>query len=370
MVGGAEIQLVRLIAASDPDHFQHTVVGLGPEGPLADEMRRAGAEVINLGLAPKASSLVKGVRKLARIIAQVRPQLVQGWMYHANLMGLMAARLARVGPVIWGVFCSNMELDKYGPATRLLVRGCVHTSKQPVAIVSNSYVGVEFHVAQGYPRETMLVIPNGFDTEHYRPDRGVRAEVRAGMGLGEEHLLIGQVARFDPMKDHRSLLIAAREVVEAFPLARFVTLGLDMEPSNPQLRAALTSPLAGHFFLAGRRHDVPQWLKAMDVHVSSSAFGEGLSNAVGEAMACGVPNVVTRVGDSGRLVGDTGLVVPPRNPGALAASLKALLTLDREERRRLGLEARRRIKEHYSLGVMARAFHDLYHKFLAPQEVR
>jgi glycosyltransferase involved in cell wall biosynthesis len=263
-----------------------------------------------------------------------------------------------------------MELDKYGPATRLLVKGCVAASKQPVAIVSNSYVGVEFHVAQGYPRSTMLVIPNGFDTEHYRPDARARAEVRSGMGLGEEHLLIGQVARFDPMKDHRSLLIAAREVVAEFPLARFVTLGLGMEPGNPHLGAALNPPLEGHFFLEGRRHDVPRWLKAMDLHVSSSAFGEGLSNAVGEAMACGVPNVVTRVGDSGRLVGDTGLVVPPRRPDALAAALKAVLSLSRDERRRLGLEARRRIEEHYSLEVMARAFHDLYHQFLAPDEAR
>ncbi|MCF8033673.1 MAG: glycosyltransferase [Desulfarculaceae bacterium] len=370
MVGGAEFQLLRLIAASDPEHYQHTVVGLGPEGPLADEMRRAGAEVFSLGLMPQPSALVKGVRQMARIARQVRPQLMQGWMYHANLVSLLAARMAGAGPVIWGVFCSNMEMDKYGLASRTLVKACAITSRQPVAIVSNSYVGVEFHVAQGYPRKTMLVIPNGFDTDSYRPDDGVRAEARAEMGLDEEHLLIGQVARFDPMKDHRSLILAAREVVDAFPAARFVTLGLGMEPDNPALREATEPPLEGHFFLEGRSHDIPRWLKAMDLHVSSSAFGEGLSNAVGEAMACGVPNVVTRVGDSGRLVGDTGLVVPPRDSGALAASIKAVLALDPRERRRLGLAARRRIEQHYSLEVMSRAFDDLYHRFLPPHEDR
>ncbi|RJX31650.1 MAG: glycosyltransferase [Desulfarculus sp.] len=366
MVGGAEIQLVRLIAASDPEQFRHTVVGLGPEGPLAEAMRRAGAEVVNLGLEPTVGAVHKGVERLARILRRMRPDLVQGWMYHANLLGLAAARLAGVGPVIWGVFCSNMEMDKYGPSTRLLVKACVLASRQPVAIVSNSYVGVEFHVAQGYPRSTMLVIPNGFDTENYRPDPQVRAELRAELDLNQEHLLIGKVARFDPMKDHRSLLKAAAEVIREFPRARFVTLGLGMEPNNPKLRAAVTPPLAGHFFLEGRRQDVPRWLKALDVHVSSSAFGEGLSNAVGEAMATGVPNVVTRVGDSGRLVGDTGLVVPPRQPMALANSLKAVLSLSTQERRDLGLAARRRIVEKYSLAVMARAFQNLYHRFLLP----
>ncbi|MCB2226134.1 MAG: glycosyltransferase [Desulfarculaceae bacterium] len=366
MVGGAEIQLVRLVAASDPEHFSHTVVGLGPEGPMAEQMRQAGAEVISLGLEPKPVALLEGVRRLRAIMQDTRPELVQGWMYHANLMALMAARLSGRAPVTWGVFCSNMELAEYRATTRVLVKACAAASRWPVAIVSNSHVGVNFHAAQGYPRKSMLVIPNGFDTEGYRPDPAARAEVRAELGLGEEHLLIGKVARFDPMKDHASLFRAFREVLEQFPNARLVTLGLNMEPGNPALKEALEPPLAGRVILAGRHTGIPRWLEAMDLHVSSSAFGEGMSNAVSEAMACGVPNVVTDVGDSGRLVGETGLVVPPRDSAALAEAIKQVLAMSPDERRALGLSARRRIKEHFSLAAMARAYENLYHRFLPP----
>lgn len=364
MVGGAEVQLMRLIAASDPGRFEHTVVGLGPEGPLAQSLRQAGAEVISLGLKPTATALPKGVGQLARLIGKIRPDLVQGWMYHANLLGLIAARLTGVRPVLWGVFCSDMDMKQYSLGARLLFKACVLSAKQPGAIVSNSQVGVEFHVGLGYPRDTQLVISNGFDTENYRPDAKARAELRAQLGLSEDQVLIGNVARFDPMKDHAAMLAAAAQVAVEFPQARFITLGLDMEPGNPALAAALAPPLAGRFFLKGSQHDVPRWLAAMDLHLSSSVFGEGFSNTVGEAMAVGLPNVVTDVGDSARLVGDTGLVTASGQPGQLAAALKELLLLSGTERKNLGLLARRRIMENFSLEVMARAYQDLYYRFL------
>jgi glycosyltransferase involved in cell wall biosynthesis len=364
MVGGAEVQLIRLIAASDPGRFEHTVVGLGLEGPLALPLRQAGAEVISLGLKPAAAALPKGVGQLVRLMGKIRPDLVQGWMYHANLLGLIAARLTGSRPVIWGVFCSDMDMSQYSAGARLLFKACVLTSKQPRAIVSNTHQGVDFHVGLGYPRATQLVIPNGFDTLAFQPDPQARAEVRAELGLGQEHLLVGKVARFDAMKDHQGLLKAFTEVVADYPQARLVTLGLDMVPDNPALKAALEPPLAGKVFLPGRRHDVPRWLQAMDLHVSASAFGEGLSNAVGEAMASGVPNLVTDVGDSARLVGDTGLVVPPGQPQALAGAIEHILAMSPQQRTELGLAARARIEEHYSLAAMAKAYHELYDRVL------
>lgn len=366
MVGGAEVQLLQLLNGNDPQRFRHTVVGLTHEGPLAESMRQTGAEVISLGLKPNLTALYKGIIRIVGIIKKIKPHLVQGWMYHANLLALISARLCGVRPVIWGVFCSNMEMDKYSTGSRLLFKACALTAKQPAAIVSNTISGIEFHVGLGYPRNTQTVIPNGFDTQRYAPNSWIRDEVRTEMGLGEEHLLIGKVARFDPMKDHKTLFAAFSEVLRDFPQARLITLGLNMEQGNPKLRVVEVPPLAGRVFLIGRRQDVPRWLQAMDVHVSSSAFGEGLSNAVGEAMACGVPNVVTDVGDSARLVSDTGVIVPPRQYKALAAALKAILSLSPAERQKLGLCARQRIKRHYSVESMVQAYQQLYYQHIRP----
>ncbi len=174
MVGGAEMQLARLVAASDPGLYRHVVVGLGPEGPLAQDMRAAGAEVVSLGLAPTPSALPKGVASLVRLIRQERPVLVQGWMYHANLLALIAARLTGGRPVVWGVFCPDMDMGQYSRGARLLFSACVRASRLPAAIVSNTHQGVEFHAGLGYPRRTQLVIANGFDTQGYAPDPQVR----------------------------------------------------------------------------------------------------------------------------------------------------------------------------------------------------
>jgi len=210
----------------------------------------------------------------------------------------------------------------------------------------------------------MVVIPNGIDTALFRPDGAARGRIRAEWGVAGEERLIGVVGRLDPMKDHATFLQAAALVAKRLAVVRFVCLGLGVEAANPALRAALEPPLAGRTHLLGRRGDVPRWLAALDLHVSSSV-GEGLSNAVAEAMAAGVPNVVTSVGDSQRLVGETGLVVPPRDPTALAAAIEDLLRLPRQRLAELGREARRRIEEHYSLEAMVRGFTDLYQELTA-----
>lgn len=359
-VGGAETQLAQLVAATAGGGLRHFVVGLSAPGPRAAAMMAAGAQVVSLGLHPGPAAVVKGLPPLVRLMRQVRPHVVQTWLYHADLLGLLAARVAQAGPVVWGVRCSDMDLARYRLATRLVVRSCAALSGQPAAIVTNSHAGAQLHVRLGYPAHKLRVIPNGYDTQHFRPDPQAREEVRGHLKLAPRELLVGHAARFDPMKDHATFLAAAARLAQRLPTAHFLCLGLGVEPSNPALRAAILPPLAGRVHLLGRREDAARWLAALDVHVSSSAFGEGLSNAVGEAMACGVPNVVTRVGDSAELVGETGRSVPPRSPEALAAALEELLSLPAASRLELGQAARRRIEEHYSLAAMASAYLGLY----------
>ncbi|MEW5914181.1 MAG: glycosyltransferase [Thermodesulfobacteriota bacterium] len=364
-VGGAEVQLARLIAASDSRRFRHLVVGLTPEGLLAGEMRRAGAQVLSLDLEPSLHKGVAGLLRLVAIMRNQRPDLVQGWMYHANLLALLASRLAGVRPVIWGLRCSDMNLGLYRQGTRLLVEVCARLSRWPTAIVSNSRRGVEFHLRQGYPAQAMRVIYNGFRIPDMESDRRLAQDLRNRLGLAEDDLLVGHMARFDPMKDHATFLEAATLLARRLRRVHFVLLGLDMAESNPALERVLNLPLAGHCHLLGRQEDVTPWLAAMDLHVSSSAFGEGLSNAVGEAMAAGIPNVVTQVGDNVLLVGDTGRAVPPGRPAELARAMEGILTLPRQERLALGQRARARIQDRFSQQTMACAFDQLYEELLA-----
>ncbi|MCF8033672.1 MAG: glycosyltransferase [Desulfarculaceae bacterium] len=361
------MQLARLIQASDPRRFKHVVVGLSPEGLLASRMRRAGAKVLSLDLEPSLIKGVGGLVRLASIIRRQRPHLVQGWMYHANLMGLLAARLAGSYPVVWGIRCTDMEFYRYRQGTRVLVQVCARLSSWPSAIVSNSRRGLEFHARRGYPAAKMRVVHNGIRVPATAPDPAMRDEMRRRLGVGPDDLLVGHVARFDPMKDHANLMAAAQVVARQDRRAHFVLMGLGVDDGNPVFEPALNLPLAGRCHLLGRQAEVTPWLAAMDLHVSSSAFGEGLSNAVGEAMALQVPNVVTDLGDNRLLVGDTGLVVPPRRPERLAEAILSLLGMPAEDRAAMGAQARERIREHFSQEVMARAFESIYQELLSKE---
>lgn len=358
-VGGAETQLTRLIGAKEC-RAGHLLVGLEPEGPMAARMREAGARVISLGLRPGAGALASGTAKLAGLIRRHQPKVVQGWMYHANLLAAIASRLAGSPPVIWGLRCTDMDLAHYSRSSRLVFGACRRLARLPRAIVANSQAGLEFHQGLGYPADRMSVIPNGFDTGRFRPDPQARQEARAELGWDDSHLVAGMVARLDPMKDFGSLLKAMSLTAQKLPQARFLLLGQDVTPQNPALKAVLEPPLAGRCQLLGRREDVPRWLAAMDLHLLSSAFGEGLSNALGEAMACGLPCAATMVGDAERLIKDCGRVVPPGRPEELAGAMLELLGLPKKERLAMGARARQRIQAEFSIPAMAAAFDSLY----------
>ncbi|MCB2189214.1 MAG: glycosyltransferase [Deltaproteobacteria bacterium] len=364
MVGGAENHLVTLVRGSDPNRLRHFVVGLGPEGPMAGRMRDGGAQVVSLGLAPGPGALVKGLPALVRLLRRQRPQLIQTWMYHADLLGLLAGELLRL-PVVWSLQCSDLEAINLKPLTRRIITAAALLSRRPRAILANSQAGLEHHAARGYHRPRLQVVRNGFDTTVFRPDEAARQAVRAELGLGPADVLVLCVARYDPVKNHAGLLEAWAQIAPQHPRAHLLLIGREITPDNPALAAALAPPLAGRVRLAGERSDIPRWLAAGDLHVSAS-FSEGLSNTVGEAMAAGLPNLVTDAGDSAVLVGDTGRVVPPGDPAALAGDLGELLTLDPAARRALGQAARQRIQDEFSLAAMMDAFEEVYRRHARP----
>jgi glycosyltransferase involved in cell wall biosynthesis len=211
----------------------------------------------------------------------------------------------------------------------------------------------------------MRVIHNGFDTEKLRPDAAARREIRAELGIGPTVPLIGLVARFDPLKDHATFVAAAGAIACANADARFLLCGDNVVSANPELMTWIRrAKVEERTHLLGRREDVPRVNAALDIAVCSSSM-EGMPNVVGEAMSCGVPCIVTDVGDAALLVGDTGAVVPRRDPSALASACLTWLALPADELGRKGERARNRILEEFSLPVSVGRYAELYRSVIA-----
>lgn len=358
--GGAEAMLAKLVGGMDRKRFASQVLCLLAPGPMAEAVLAAGVRVESLGLSrglPTPGALWRAVGAVRRF----KPDLVQTWLYHADLLGLAAAKLGGVPRVAWNIRCSDMELDKYRRLTRWTLRLNARLSGVPDVVLANSEVAVRVHQGLGFHPRRWEVVPNGFDTDLYRPDPAARAALRAEWGIPADAPVAGMVARFDPMKGHETFFAAAAEAARAVPGLHFVLCGDGVEEGEPALaRLVESAGLAGAVRLLGRRSDVPRVMAALDVHVLSSSFGEGFPNVVGEAMSCGVPCVVTEVGDAAGVVGDAGVAVAPRNPRALAMALRSILSMRPGERAELSRKARQRVLDRFSLAAVVRRYEDIY----------
>jgi glycosyltransferase involved in cell wall biosynthesis len=360
-VGGAERMLVTFMRPLAEAGFDSAVLSLMGGGALADVLRQDGVAVHELGMQPglpRPGDLLR----LVRMIRALQPDLVQTWMYHADLLGGAAARMAGKAPVVWGLHNTDLDPQRTKRSTRWVVRACAALSRGvPTKIVSCSDAGIGIHAGQGYAKDRFVSIPNGFDTALLVPDAAHGRAVRAELGLAEDAVLVGQVARFDPQKDHRNFVRAAGLVAAQRPDVHFVLVGKGCERNNTALSEWIASTgAAERFHLLGLRSDVRRLLAGLDIAVLSSAFGEAFPLVVGEAMACGVPCVATDVGDSARIIGDTGRIVAPRDSVALAEAMLDLLELSAAERQALGAAARSRILAEFSLPAVAARYAALY----------
>ena len=345
--GGAERMLANLCIAGQRAGDSPVVVALCPGGSQYERLREAGVTVVSLGM-KKGVPSIGGLIRLARMLRREAPDVVQSWMYHADLYGLLALWLSgrrRQTRLYWGVRCSDMDLRRYGIVLRLTVRLCAWLSRSVDGIVVNSQAGARIHRRLGYPARRMTVIDNGFDTESFRPDAGQRQAMRRSLGLPDDAFVVGCVARMDEMKDFPTLG-AALDLLDGVTC---IAVGKDTE----------SAAVARGMIALGERTDVPRLLNGFDLLISASAFGEGFSNAIGEAMATGIPVVATDVGDARRILGEAGRIVPPRNPRALAKAVTDLRD-DPKARLAMGQAARQRIKRQFSIRHSLQAFETLY----------
>jgi glycosyltransferase involved in cell wall biosynthesis len=282
-------------------------------------------------------------------------------MYHGNAVALLAMYLsARRVPVLWSIHHSVYRLADEKPRTARLIRLSAIVSRQVLRIIYVSRISADQHEALGFAADRTVVIPNGFDCEAFIPSKQARSALRRQLNVSEDTILIGLIGRFHPMKDHASFFQAADMISRASQAIQFVLAGKGIDWKNSAIADLIERfRLDGRVHLLGERDNIPELTAGLDIATSSS-FSESFPLVVGEAMACGVPCVVTDVGDSKGIVGDTGITVPPRDPVALAGGWARLIASGSTDRKRLGEAARRRIMDNFSLDSAVRQYENLY----------
>lgn len=355
--GGAEAVLYRLIRTAT--EFEHQVISLQGPGKYGPIMEKEGFKVYYLSLRSSLPSPFKLMR-LVEMVRFARPDVVQTWMYHADLLGGYAAWHAGVRNIVWGLHHTTLDAQHTKWSTRQLL----HINRRvstwlPRSIITCSEKGGAIHRKIGFPEEKMVVVHNGYDTSTFQPDEQARNAIRAEIGIAKDKLLLGCVARYDPQKDHHNLILGYRQVVEKRQDTHLLLIGSRLTEKNTKINGLIADlGLSEQVTLLGSRTDIPALMNGIDIHVLASAFGEAFPNVLSEAMACGTPCVATDVGDSAKIVGQTGAIVPPQNPEALAEAILGVALRLRDSS--IAEACRARIVENFSVEQMAANYGDVW----------
>ena len=351
--------LLKLQTATKGAYAAQKVVCMTNLGPIGQKMRDEGVEVESLEI-PRGAISAGGARRFARTLRIFQPTLVVSWMYHANIFALLARARRPAVPILWNIRHSLHDLKSERVLTRALVRIGAAVSGLPARIVYNSERSLQQHTAIGYRGGAALVIPNGFDSEHFKPAAAVAARVRGELRFGDTEPTIGLIARFHPTKNHAMFLDAVARVAVEFPTLVVIMAGTGVDPSNRILMDAIRSRgLDGRVRLLGEVADSSAVLNVLDVACLTSG-GESFPNVLGEALLCGKPCVTTDVGDARVIIGECGAVAPTNRPDLFADAVCRLLRMSNEAREDLGRVARERIIRCYGLGVVAEQYDRLY----------
>ena len=362
--GGAEMMLYKLLNEINREKFDCHVISLTSEGVIGPKISALGIPVVAIGMRNGLPDPI-GFFKLLRTLKKLKPDIVQTWLYHADLLGGLAAKFAGVQKIVWNIRQSNLDAGLNKWHARLTARCCAILSYWlPNDIICNSQTAIQVHQKVGYKKSLFHLIGNGFDLEKFCIDSTAKQLAKQSLSkqlnISEKNKLIGLIARFDPQKDHRNFILAASQVLEKLPDTHFILVGSKIDDENKTLMKWIEQGCSkDNFHLLGERDDIPRINAALDVACSAS-LGEGFPNTIGEAMACGVPCVVTDVGDSAYLLGGAGVVVTSANSQELAQAMIELLAKSERHRHKLGKKARQRIEKYFSISTIVAEYEKIY----------
>jgi glycosyltransferase involved in cell wall biosynthesis len=362
--GGAEKQLVTLAKALNLQDFDVTVLCFYPNGSFEKDF--SGTTVKLLSLEKKGRwDMIGFFWRLFYQLRFIRPDILHTYLPDSNVIAIFLKPFFPNTKIVWGIRHSNWGIPQSSkPRDKQFVKwdGAQNSLlylEQKLArfadlIIANSYAGQKYHLTKGFPAENMIVIPNGIDADRFQPDSEVGLTVRQEWDVLPNTILIGLVGRIAPMKDYPTFLQAATLLYKERQDLRFVCVGKEQQPDYTKQLYELTNQLGipDRVIWAGARSDMPEVYNALDIIVSTSAYGEGFSNAIGEAMASGKPCIVTDVGDSAWIVGNQGIVVPSGDPQALKTAVLQLI-MEMGAGNQIQAKVRQRIVENFSVPQLA-----------------
>lgn len=348
---GAQRQLVALACGLDAQRFDVSVVSFY-DGPLLTALQDHGISVVCIGKRHRWD-MIGFLWRVARTLRQHRPDVLYTFLNESNLLGVMLKPLLSKTRLIWGLRDSQTDAALYGWLGRLVFELTTRLSGIPDLHIANSHSGAAYYTALGYPAGRMRVVPNGIDTATFRRDEKQGEALRSSLALPSNVKLLGLVGRLSPMKDHLTAVRALAMVPEHVHL--LIIGNGDSIYARTVRNEVEELKLTGRVHWSAARNDMPAVFSALDALLSSSSYGEGFSNVIGEAMACGVPCIATDVGDSPRLVGETGFIAPPRDPAALADAIQRFLAAPED----MGIRARERVEREFTVARMVEAASDI-----------
>ena len=359
-VGGAERMLARPVSSKALEKDEVLIAVLASKGALTDELVSSGFNVVHLNAKKSISGFFR-LLKLPILYWRFKPDVIHSWLYHSDLIAGLCALIFGRRPTIWSIRQTDISLAHNRVATIICAKICAWLSAiLPEVIITNADASRASHIDFGYAEHKIKTIPNGIDLQKFFPDPRAGLQVRRELGLQPGDLIIGMVARLNSQKNHRAFFAAAQTLSGLYPNLYFLLCGEGMDKGNPALKAIIDFDLSpSRFHFLGQRRDVANIMNALDLFMLSSS-GEGWPNVVGEAMACGVPCVVTDVGDAAQIVNDTGFVAPPDDPVALANAAHIFFNLPDTERSSLSTAARRRIEELFDITDVAAQYRAVY----------
>jgi glycosyltransferase involved in cell wall biosynthesis len=356
---GAQQMLRRLVFGSE-GRMEHVILSLAPRVGLSEVFEEGGVKVVHLNLGKFANPFAVA-KKISILVEEIRPTIIQSWLYHANLVAALVVRKMTSSqvPLLWGIRSGYFGFKLQAARTALVIFASKFLTHLPKRIVINSLVSLEQHVRIGYPRDLMHYLPNGFDAERFSPNPVTRNTMRDRLGFAPDDVVVEICGRDDFTKDYPTFIRAFARAARENPRLKALLIGRGVDTSEQILEEISRLGIKERVVIVGYAEKTEEYYVAADFGCSSSV-SEGFPNVVAEAMLCGLPMVVTDVGMSKELVVPYGHVVPPGDADGLGDALIKMGSLPLDARVDLGLMGRKHIADTYSISSVIRQFEELY----------
>lgn len=362
--GGAEAMLLKLVTATDNTRFTSEIISLSGPGEYQKSFESLGVRVYTFNL-KRLFGILHFLIHAPLLVLRSKPDLIQGWMYHGNLVAwfLRFWTLNRV-PLAWNVRVSTEHFHSYSFLTKLVVRLGGLLSRYPDVILNNSLDSISKHVRFGFQAEKSLYVPNGFDTEKFKPEVRNRVAIRQSLEIPEDATVVGYFANFLPKKNHSGFLSAMALLRIKHPNVHVLLAGRGVVHENVELSKKISRlDLSENVHLLGYQSNMPDLYRCLDIYIHAS-LTEGFSNSIGEACSSALPCIATEVGDAKPILDGIGFTVPVGDEASLVKVCDEVLSKAPDERELLGQAARNRIINEYRIPSITKKYEEIYEKLI------